>query len=60
MMAILETQTNSEEALDPNLVIDSEQGLGVLHSAAFYGKIKPMRALMEKYNADGTMADYRG
>ena len=59
IMAILETQTG-DESLDPNVVIDSEQGLGILHSAAFYGKIKPVRALIERYHADGTMSDYRG
>ena len=45
IIAILETQVSQK--LDPNMTIDTEQGLVLLHSAAFYGKIKPVRALIE-------------
>lgn len=58
IMAILETQLADKP--DPNMTIDADQGLVLLHSAAFYGKIKPVRALIEKYHADATMPDYRG
>ena len=58
IMAILETQL--DQALDPNMTIDPDQGLVLLHSAAYYGKIKPMRSLIEKYHADVKMPDYRG
>ena len=58
IMAILATQISG--GLDPNMTIDSDQGLVLLHSAAFYGKIKPVRALVEKYHADASMPDYRG
>ena len=40
--------------------IDQEQGLSILHSAAYYGKIKPVRTLIEKFKADPTISDYRG
>ena len=56
IMAILETSAQ----VDSNLVLDPEQGLVLLHSAAYYGKIKPIRALIEKFGADCTMPDYRG
>ena len=58
VIAILETQLGHN--LDSNMTIDADQGLVLLHSAAFYGKIKPVRALIEKYHADASMPDYRG
>ena len=58
VIAILETQIT--EGVDPNMTIDPEQGLVLLHSAAYYGKLRPMRALIERYHADPTMPDYRG
>lgn len=58
MIAILETQIGDK--VDPNMTIDADQGLVLLHSAAFYGKIKPVRALVEKFRADASIADYRG
>ena len=57
IMAVLETQ---EENLDPDMVIDAERGLTLLHSAAYYGKIKPMRALVERFHADKRAQDYQG
>ena len=41
-------------------MLDSEQGLTILHSASFYGKVKPIKALIEKFKADPTKPDYRG
>ena len=40
--------------------IDADQGLTLLHSAAYYGKVKPLKALIETFNADSSVPDYRG
>lgn len=32
----------------------------LLHSAAYFGKIKPVRALVEKFNSSCKIQDYRG
>ena len=48
------------DKVDPNHMLDTEQGLTILHSASFYGKVKPMKALIEKFKADPTLPDYRG
>lgn len=58
IMAVLETQ--KAKHVDGNLIIDHEQGLRLLHTAAFYGKIKAVRALVEKHGAKVAIPDYRG
>ena len=42
------------------MLIDDDQGLTLLHSSAYYGKIKPMRTLVEHFGADVSYPDYRG
>mmetsp|Transcript_26805 Transcript_26805/g.33392 ORF Transcript_26805/g.33392 Transcript_26805/m.33392 type:complete len:171 (+) Transcript_26805:315-827(+) len=58
IMAVM--ATSKGEKIDPNLIIEPDQGLVLLHSAAYYGKIKPVRALVERFKAKCTMKDYRG
>jgi ankyrin repeat protein len=48
------------DMIDVNKVIDEEQGLTLLHCAAYYGKLNPVRALVENFGADLNKKDYRG
>jgi hypothetical protein len=40
--------------------IDINQGLRLIHYACYFGKIKPLKALVEQFNADIMAIDYRG
>jgi ankyrin repeat protein len=42
------------------MVVDENQGLTLLHSSCFFGNIKAMKTLIEKYSADVNLTDYRG
>ena len=59
IMAIMKISQHKNK-ISPNLIIDPEQGLSLLHSAVYFGKIKPVRVLVEKFKADPTISDYRG
>ncbi|CDW85580.1 ankyrin repeat protein [Stylonychia lemnae] len=41
-------------------VIDPNQGLKLLHFACYFGKIKPIKSLVEIYKTDINTIDYRG
>ncbi len=60
IIAIFESQKSEKERPDPDMKIDVDQGLNLLHSAAFYGKLKPLRTLIEKFKANPSSPDYRG
>jgi ankyrin repeat protein len=59
-MPVIALLSKKPELIDINKVIDEEQGLTLLHCAAYYGKLNPVRALVEKFNADLNKKDYRG
>ena len=50
-MAVMSSSKQTQEEL-VNVVIDENQGLTPLHSAAYYGKMKALRALVEVFNAN--------
>lgn len=58
-IAILATQGDEKETHSETL-LDPEQGLTLLHSAAYYNKVKPLRTLIEKFGANPALADFRG
>ena len=58
-LAWLDAQKVTGE-VDPEKLIDEDQGLTLLHSAAYYGKMKPLRTLVEHFGADPSYPDYRG
>lgn len=41
-------------------IVDPTQGFSMMHYAAYFGKIKPLKAMIEEFVADVNITDYRG
>ena len=46
--------------IDVEIVVDSNEGLRLLHYASYFGKAKALRVLCEVYEADISAKDFRG
>lgn len=60
LLASKNKNKNTKVFAEPNKLVDESQGLTLLHSTSYFGNVKAMKCLVERFGADVNLADYRG